>query len=287
MKSLPAIPFQRPDGKRLPFELIVLEPFGARPKFYSSYHRAAFTELWYVREGSSEQSIDLKKYRLEQDHIVIVPRGCITYKGETASLGGFLMIFTEDFLTAEQQHIAAKLSIFDPLSEPHAIHLQARERDEFEALIHLWQLEYQNSNYPYYQTVMQHLVITFLLKVEHLWQENQPQRPPEAKHFYRLFTHLLEEHFTKQHGVEFYAGHLHISPRKLSDFLKEATGKTTQELILERLMVEAKRHLAYTTLAVKEVADALGFDNPFYFSRIFKKKVGSSPDQFKQQISNL
>lgn len=286
MNPFPAIPFQRPDGKNLPFELITLQPFGQRPHFYSSYHRADFTELWYVQEGFCEQSsIDLKKYRLERDHIAIVPRGCITYKGDTTSLGGLLMIFTEDFLTAEQQTIIAKLSMFDPLSEPHAIHLQARERDEFEALIRLWQLEYQNVTYPYYQTVMQHLVVTFLLKVEHLWQQNQPQRPPEAKHIYRLFTQLLEEHFTKQHGVEFYANHLHISPRKLSDFLKEATGKTTQDLILGRLMVEAKRHLAYTTLAVKEIADLLGFDNPFYFSRIFKKKAGHSPEHFKQQLT--
>jgi AraC-like DNA-binding protein len=285
MHSFPSIPFQRPDGNALPFELIPLQPFGSRPRFYTSYHRAAFTELWYVQEGVCEQSIDLKHYRLEPDCIGIVPRGAITLKGDTSSLGGWLIIFAEEFLTMEQQRVVAELSIFHPLSEQHLVSLRADERSEFDALMHLWQHEYRNSTYPYYQTVMQHLVMTFLLKLEHLVQQTQPDRPAEAKQMYCSFAQVLERHFTQQHSVEFYAHHLHTTPRKLSDALKEAVGKTTQELLLERLMVEAKRYLAYTTLTVKEIADALGFHNPFYFSRIFKKKVGRSPDHFKQHLA--
>lgn len=132
MNSFPSVPFQRPDGKHLPFELIILKPFGERPRFYESYHRAAFIELWYIQEGVCEQTLDLKPYRLEANTIGIVPRGSITSKGDTRSLGGFLMIFKEEFLTAEQQMTVDELSIFDPLVERQSLALEKRERAEFD-----------------------------------------------------------------------------------------------------------------------------------------------------------
>jgi AraC-like DNA-binding protein len=79
---------------------------------------------------------------------------------------------------------------------------------------------------------------------------------------------------------------LNISPRYLSDLLKQETGKTAIELIHIFLISEAKNLLKGSDNNIAETAYTLGFENLPYFSRLFKKEVGLSPNQFKKQVLN-
>lgn len=82
------------------------------------------------------------------------------------------------------------------------------------------------------------------------------------------------------------AQQLNISPRYLSDLLKQETGKTAGELIHISLIQEAKHRLRDDDKNVSEVAFALGFDNLSYFSKLFKREAGLSPTEFKKQLLN-
>jgi AraC family transcriptional activator of pobA len=82
------------------------------------------------------------------------------------------------------------------------------------------------------------------------------------------------------------AAELNLSPRYLSDLLKQETGKTVMDLIQIFLVSEAKNLLNEGKLSVNEIAYSLGFENPPYFSRLFKKETGLSPNQFKKQYLN-
>ena len=65
--------------------------------------------------------------------------------------------------------------------------------------------------------------------------------------------------------------------------LSQATGKTTKELILDRVMVEAARLLRFTDLTVGQIAAQVGFTDPLYFSRAFKRQRGESPQAFREK----
>jgi AraC family transcriptional activator of pobA len=82
------------------------------------------------------------------------------------------------------------------------------------------------------------------------------------------------------------AASMNLSPRYLSDLLKAETGKTAIELIHVFLIKEAKNLLKASDNSVSETAYKLGFENLPYFSRLFKKEVGVSPNQFKKQVLN-
>jgi AraC-like DNA-binding protein len=82
------------------------------------------------------------------------------------------------------------------------------------------------------------------------------------------------------------AKQLHLSPRYLSDVLKQETGKTALEHIHIYLISEAKNLLKGEDRSVSEIAYALGFENMSYFSRLFKKEVGVTPVVFKKQSLN-
>jgi AraC-like DNA-binding protein len=106
------------------------------------------------------------------------------------------------------------------------------------------------------------------------------------------FQQALTEHFNSKQlqdeglpSVSMMAAKLYISPRYLSDMLKAETGKTAIELIHLHLIGEAKNLLKGADQTIAEIAYTLGFENLPYFSRLFKKEVGLSPQQYKKQYA--
>ena len=86
--------------------------------------------------------------------------------------------------------------------------------------------------------------------------------------------------------MKYMASSLSISPRYLSDLLKLETGKTALEHIHIFLIGEAKNMLMNSDYTIAEIGYRLGFENPPYFTRLFKKEVGVTPGEYKHQSSN-
>ena len=86
--------------------------------------------------------------------------------------------------------------------------------------------------------------------------------------------------------VNHMASELHLSPKYLSDLLKQETGKTALELIHLYVISEAKNLIVGGGRSISEIAYQLGFENPPYFSRLFKKEVGMSPKEYKTHLLN-
>ena len=99
----------------------------------------------------------------------------------------------------------------------------------------------------------------------------------------RDFKHLVDEKYASWHKVNEYAAEVHLSPKYLSQTVKQFTGKSAKEFIQDRLVLEAKRLLLHTELSVKEVAYRIGFEEPLHFSSFFKKKVNISPTLFRDR----
>ncbi len=96
------------------------------------------------------------------------------------------------------------------------------------------------------------------------------------------FERLIEERFTEHWSVSDYADELGMTPTHLSRLARAATGQPASRVIEERVIREARRNLVYTELSVSVVAYALGFSDPAYFSRLFKRATGMSPRRFRE-----
>lgn len=94
---------------------------------------------------------------------------------------------------------------------------------------------------------------------------------------------LLDTHFITHRSVAFYAELLHISPNSLTKKTRRFFSKTPSQLLQERVILEAKKRLHLTYKPIKEIATSLHFEDEFYFSRYFKKNVGISPKQYREQ----
>ncbi|WP_077923210.1 AraC family transcriptional regulator [Spirosoma sp. 209] len=91
------------------------------------------------------------------------------------------------------------------------------------------------------------------------------------------FNQLLHTHFQQQKEVGFYADQLNVSAKHLSELLKQETGKSAKQSIDELVLFEAKSLLKQTAMSIKEIVYWLGYDDPSYFTRLFKSKTGVTP----------
>ncbi|MDO5105420.1 AraC family transcriptional regulator [Capnocytophaga sp.] len=98
------------------------------------------------------------------------------------------------------------------------------------------------------------------------------------------FQKMLEKYFLTERSVSFYAEKAHLSPDAFSKKIKLLLGKSPIKLIQERLVLEAKKQLHLTHKSVKEIAFEMNFKDEFYFSRFFKKAVGTSPKFFRETV---
>jgi AraC family transcriptional activator of pobA len=106
-------------------------------------------------------------------------------------------------------------------------------------------------------------------------------RTPEAA-LLRRFRQSVEVSFRQHQPMADYARTLGISEDRLHAMASRATGMPPKEIVQRRLLLEAKRHLLYTTMTVKEIAYDLGFHDPAYFCRFFAKRAGIAPGAYRR-----
>jgi AraC family transcriptional regulator, transcriptional activator of pobA len=99
------------------------------------------------------------------------------------------------------------------------------------------------------------------------------------------FRKLVLANFRLMKSPAQYAAVLHISPAYLNEVVKSVTGNPVSYWIHHEVILEAKRTLFYTSQSVKEVACTLGYEDPGYFNRLFRKMTGQTPLQFRQKIA--
>ncbi|WP_228388301.1 helix-turn-helix domain-containing protein [Chryseobacterium sp. CBo1] len=98
-----------------------------------------------------------------------------------------------------------------------------------------------------------------------------------------LFLSDLSNHHLNNRNIEFYAERQSMTTRHLSSVVKAVTGKTASEIIASIVVNEAKVYLNSSKMPVSEISVVLGFSDQYSFSHFFKKHLGMSPSQYRQQ----
>jgi AraC family transcriptional activator of pobA len=210
----------------------------------------------------------------------------VPYKWEVldGEVTGYFCIFTEAFLKHPLLAGLAERPVFKPGGQPlytltdtqHAVAKQL-----FEQLF----VELDSSYAHKYELLRSHVftLVHIALKLQPatvLYQEG-----PASARITALFTELLERQFPLENPhqpvrlrtAQAFAGQLAVHVNHLNRALKEVTGKTTTQLIAERLLREAHTLLKHTNWQVAEISHVLGFEQPAHFSAFFKHRSGTTP----------
>lgn len=122
----------------------------------------------------------------------------------------------------------------------------------------------------------------FLTEKEYILNGNQGRRK-ERKNHLMDFIKLVNKNYESHHDVAFYANEMHITPNYLNKITNDLIGMSAYDYILNRIISEAKILLKLTDINVSELAYKLGYENPAYFIRLFKKLEGITPLEYHKR----
>lgn len=236
--------------------------------------------------------------RTEYDHdngsmSFIKPRQAMQFRDIELEESGFIVIIHEDYLHGHNLHNDMKKYGYFDYEANEALHLSPREEQVLWDLFSKMQSEHNNNPDEYSRDIMLSHIDTMLKYSQRFYKRQFINRTEISGRTVSKFNDVLATYFEngklKGKGlptVKAIADALKTSPRYLSDLLRQETGKTAMELIHIFLIGEAKNILQVSENTISETAYSLGFENPPYFSRLFKKEVGLTPVEFRKQFLN-
>lgn len=222
--------------------------------------------------------------------IFIAPRQVLQWDNSMVfEQKGFSINFHEDFLKGTELAQQIKKYGFFSYSANEALHLSPKEEKQIESIVENIEIEYHNNQDEFSKDIIISQLST-LLKYANRFYERQFLNRKEISNdllvrFNQQLDHYFESGQLHENGIpslEKIANTMLVSQRYLSDTLKNETGKTTTEHLQLYLINEAKNILLNPNKSISEVAFELGFEYPQYFSRVFKKKEGISPTEYRE-----
>jgi AraC family transcriptional activator of pobA len=223
----------------------------------------------------------------------VKPRQLVELKDLEFEEDGFLLLFHEDYLSGHPLYNEIKKYSYFEYETNEALHLSPKEEQTMWELYSKIETECNSNPDEYSRDIILGHIDSMLKYSQRYYKRQFLNRNTVSGKTVSKFNDALSSYFEKGQlldkglpTVNFMADELNLSPRYLSDLLKQETGKTAMELIHIFLISEAKNILKGSDNNIAETAYSLGFDNLPYFSRLFKKEVGISPLQFRKQILN-
>lgn len=134
-----------------------------------------------------------------------------------------------------------------------------------------------------YEDYIASLFNDILLLVDRQQHEQKKATGNVQEQIERAAAYFNENYNTKI-SIDDYAESLHISTNWFIHNFKQYTGMSPAQYILSLRMVNAQSLLERTTYNIKEIFEIVGYENPLYFSRVFKKEIGKSPAQYRKEM---
>jgi AraC-like DNA-binding protein len=248
-------------------------------------HRHDFFEIIWLRTGNGQVRSDLRSYPVTPRTLFFTSPGQIhawELKGEAR---GKIASFSEEFfaVSSENPGLLGKMPFLYSGGLDPILHLDEKEGARIDRAFR--QLDAEAGEPAPGRDDLVRAYVTIILTLARQFfarRTTEPAAsPPAADLLARRFRQALEEHFPRLLEVSEYADLLRVSRTHLNEHLHREAGRTASEIIHERIVLEAKRLLAHTSLTGAQIAHRLRFQDPSYFGRFFRRTTGQTPGEFR------
>ena len=283
----PSLAGQRSDGH---FSAWRLEDFLADLDLMGVYSRKDFYKITLTTGPATYLCADQRLALAPGEPALVFTNTQVPYTWEVPAGGcrGFCCVFTEDFLPEHTHRRPADWAVFAP-DRPAFFRLSAAQDEAFRLLFEKMLAE-QDSDYTHKYDLLYHYLMECVHGALKLAPAAAAHGATAATRLAAAFGNLLARQYpivtparrlalrTPQAFAEALAVHVNY----LSRTLKAVTGKTTTQLLAERLVQEARTLLRHTDWPVSTIGYCLGFEEPTHFAQFFRRHTGSTPSQLRQ-----
>jgi AraC-like DNA-binding protein len=247
-------------------------------------HRHSFFFILLLQSGKGIHEIDFIPYKVNDKSVFYLRPGQVHQLHLKTGAEGYLMEFDTEFYHPPDKVSAQRLR--KATSKNFCKFETSRFEKLHSVLANIFE-EWTNKQEAYKDAIRAGLEIFF---IEFTRQSTNTGSTSTSSNVYSQerfeeFTELLEKHYVVQKQVTFYTSLMNLSSYQLNEITRTAVGKTASAMIVEYMLLEAKRYILASPDQVKEIADHLGYEDPSYFIRFFRKHTGLSPDAFRKNFN--
>lgn len=248
-----------------------------KPHKHNSYLAILFTK------GSGRHEIDFNSYEIKPGSLFLLAPGQTHHWELSEDIDGFIFSHTSDFYDLHYSHNRMHLfPYFYSIQNTPLIDLKPKEciaiENKFQELFD----EYLNKK-AFQQQMILSCIDSIYIQLSRMYLEDNSQKIIKANSYsekLNQFESLIEKNYISQKSPSQYAAWMNISAKHLNRITKSVLNKTASDVIIERIILEAKRRVLHTKNNFSEVAFSLGYDDYAYFSKLFKRASGLTPTQF-------
>jgi len=257
--------------------------------YFDHLQRNNYYSLIWVMKGAGKLKTDFSEYDFDQPSLfAFTPYQPFLFSSHV--IKGIAIYFHADFfcIHKHQTEVTCNGVLFNNIYQMPFVTVDDALRDTLNKLVDQIKNEMQNPGLAEYELLISYMKI-FLISASRAkiqqrpltkGAENENRKPVILENLKKA----IEKEFKSKHTPADYATLLNISPNALARITRSYYNKTLTHLITERIIIEAKRELYLTNKSIKEVAYELGYDDEYYFSRLFKKNVSISPHVYRQTV---
>lgn len=250
----------------------------------------AYIKILYLPKGYSI-TVDFKKYITTQPTLFFINNNQYVDLAKAGSDKGYLIYYNRDFYCVQlhDAEVACDGLLFNNIYEMPMTEIPDKEISVINSIFDQIQEEFAtpaSSQEEMIRTYLKQLII----RATRAWKNQQlgklNEEPQKDQEFFREFSRLIEIHYKEKHTVADYAPLMGLAAKTLTHKLKRLNLPQPNDIIKNRILLEAKRLLTYTGMSAKEIAYSLGYEDPAYFNRLFAQKIGTTTSDFKKKYQS-
>ncbi|HEV2479485.1 MAG TPA: AraC family transcriptional regulator [Puia sp.] len=249
-------------------------------------NRQSMYYITFFLKGEARKSVGMFNFEITKNTLVLIPRRVIhSTLYDSLHCSGYVLNFNIDFFlnNAFPKKLIAEKKVFKSSVKPYLSVSAAQQKQlvpVFEAILQENAAALLGRNQMIAVKILELLILCdrMFTEVEAMGKESI-YHPTVEK-----FDELIEDHFTKDRSVAFYADALNVHPGHLNFLMKKHNGMSAKQTIDNRVAMEAQSLLATTSWSVKEIADRLGFSDANNFSSFFSRMTKVSPTAYRAKF---
>lgn len=257
--------------KEIKLKMISVHHVGCSFLWKSQNHQVDYNKFYYFQGGEGRIVIDGKEYYPRKGDLLLIPA-----KAHHSYEQNLDNMFTKYYCHFQVE--TGGVNLFESIEIPLLIHVQGREVETiFEQLVRYECTESITSIFK----VKEYLFKLLAYFIDEASQDPVAVQINEQTKLVLGITHYIDGHLREALSPASVADRVHLHPNYVMSLFKKHTGRSIGTYITEKRIERARRLLETTHLNIKEIANKVGIENPYYFSNLFKKTTGLAPTAYR------
>jgi AraC family transcriptional activator of pobA len=248
------------------------------------HRHLSLAQVFWLARGHGTSRFDGEPYRLSAPCVAVIPERCVHEFQWEQDSDGFALSVASALVQELQRQLGAGS---DVLSAPTVLGA-GEEAAYVNALFEGIHADYVRER-PLKEIALDSLIKALIVWIVRAAASTHRAVEPASRssRHYERFTKLLEREHTAHWTVAAYAHEIGITAPHLNAICNQVGGASALSLIHDRVLLAARRALSYTDKSIADVATTLGFAEPSYFARFFKRKMRMTPKQYRRRTGTV